>query len=265
LQLLVPAPRDRVRLPSGGRADKSCRVFRAGNRPLTDRLRIALAQLNPTVGALAANLDLARSALADAVTAEADILLLSELFLTGYFPEDLLFKPQFVADAMAAARQLAEATRGTRVSLLLPTIWHEGDKLYNAVLLCENGEVVAHRYKHALPNDDVFYEKRYFEPGTLPEPVAIKGVTIGVPICEDIWHPPVCRALVGRGAEILLCPNGSPYWRNKQHTRFGLVRDRIAEDGVPLIYLNQIGGQDELVFDGASFAMQPGDEDPVFE
>lgn len=232
---------------------------------MTDRLRIALAQLNPTVGALAANLELGRKAVADAAEAGADILLLTELFLTGYFPEDLLFKPQFVADAMAAADELAKATRGTGVSLLLPSIWHEVDKLYNAVLLCEDGEIVERRYKVELPNDDVFYEKRYFTAGPLPEPMMIKGVRVGVPICEDIWHRPVCAALVERGAELLLCPNGSPYWRNKQHIRFKLVRDRIAEDNIPLVYLNQIGGQDELVFDGASFAMQPGEKKPVFE
>ncbi len=232
---------------------------------MTDRLRIALAQLNPTVGALAANLDLGRKALSDARAAGADILLLSELFLTGYFPEDLLFKPRFVDDAMNAARELAQDTRGTGVSLLLPTIWHEDGKLYNAVLLCEDGDIIQRRYKYELPNDDVFYEKRYFWPGPLPDPVTIRGVTVGVPICEDIWHKPVCAALVERGAELLLCPNGSPYWRNKQHIRFRLVRDRVHEDRVPLIYLNQIGGQDELVFDGASFAMQPGDDKPVFE
>jgi NAD+ synthase len=170
---------------------------------VADRLRIALAQLNPKVGALRDNLALAKGALADAVAAEADILLLSELFLTGYFPEDLFFKPRFVEDAMQVAGELARATKGTKVSLLLPTIWHEGRALYNAVLLAEDGKVVARRLKRELPNDDVFYEKRYFTPGPLPEPMTIKGVTIGVPICEDIWHRPVCEYLVKQGAELL--------------------------------------------------------------
>jgi NAD+ synthase len=225
---------------------------------VVDRLRIALAQLNPKVGALAANLDLAKGALNDAVAAKADILMLSELFLTGYFPEDLFFKPRFVEDAMQAAGELVRATKGTNVSLLLPTMWREGHTLYNAVLLAEDGKVTARRLKRELPNDDVFYEKRYFTAGPLPEPVTIKGVTIGVPICEDIWHRPVCEYLVDRGAELLLCPNGSPYWKDKQHTRKELVRARVQEDGVPLLYLNQVGGQDELVFDGASFGMEPG-------
>jgi NAD+ synthase len=225
---------------------------------VADSLRIALAQLNPKVGALAANLELGKAALDQAVVAKADILMLSELFLTGYSPEDLFFKPRFIEDAMLAAGEFVRATRGTGVSLLLPTIWREGRTLYNAVLLAEDGKVVARRLKHELPNDDVFYEKRYFTPGPLPEPVTIKGVTIGVPICEDIWHRPVCEHLVARGAELLLCPNGSPYWGDKQHIRKDLVRARTHEDGVPLLYLNQVGGQDELVFDGASFGMEPG-------
>ncbi|WP_152664649.1 NAD+ synthase [Devosia geojensis] len=227
------------------------------DRFVTDRLRIAMAQLNPKVGALRANLELARGALADAVAAKADLLMLSELFLTGYFPEDLLFKPQFVADAIAAAHELAAATKGTQVTLVLPTVWYEHGALRNAVIVAENGEIVATRLKRELPNDDVFYEKRYFTAGPLPEPVTIKGVSIGIPICEDIWHPWVCSHLAQKGAEILLCPNGSPYWRDKQHVRKDLVRARLAEDGVPLLYLNQVGGQDELVFDGASFAMEP--------
>ena len=230
----------------------------AGHFQLVDRLRIALAQLNPKVGALAANLELAKGALRDAEAAGADILLLSELFLTGYFPEDLFFKPRFVSDAMAAAGELVHATAGGKVSLLLPTVWRDGAALYNAVLLAENGKVAARRYKHELPNDDVFYERRYFTAGPLPEPITIKGVPIGVPICEDVWHRAVPEHLAEQGAEILLCPNGSPYWKNKQHTRLDLVRARVVEDRIPLLYLNQVGGQDELVFDGASFGVEPG-------
>jgi len=223
---------------------------------VTDRFRIALAQLNPRVGALGDNLRLGQKAVADALAANADILMFSELFLTGYFPEDLLFKPRFIEDAMEAAQHLIAETRGNELTMLLPTVWREADgTLRNALLQGEGGEIVAIRFKHDLPNDDVFYEKRYFEPGPLPAPISIKGVPIGVPICEDIWHTAVCASLVGHGAEMLLCPNGSPYWRNKQWQRMDLVRNRIAEANVPLIYLNQVGGQDELVFDGASFAL----------
>lgn len=225
---------------------------------MTDRLRIALAQLNPTVGAIAQNLELAKQTLADAAGQGADILLFSELFLTGYFPDDLLFKPRFIADAMAAAEDFARATSGTSVAAIMPTIWREGGKLFNAVVVCEQGVITARRYKRELPNDDIFYEKRYFERAELQEPVTIKGVSIGIPICEDIWHPEVCAHLVDQGARFLLCPNGSPYWRNKQATRYKLVTDRVAEDNVPLLYLNQVGGQDELVYDGASFGIEPG-------
>jgi NAD+ synthase len=225
---------------------------------VTDRLRIALAQLNPTVGALAANLELGLRTLRKAEAAGADILMFSELFLTGYFPEDLLFKRRFIADAMQAAESLAAATKGSGVSVLLPSVWLDNQQLFNAVLLCENGEVVARRYKRELPNDDVFYEKRYFTVGPLAEPFTIKDVSIGVPICEDIWHPEVCAHLVDQGARILLCPNGSPYWRDKDGTRKRLVTDRVREDNVPMLYLNQVGGQDELVYDGASFAIEPG-------
>lgn len=225
---------------------------------MTDRLRIALAQLNPKVGDLVGNLAMARAALADAVAAKADILMLSELFLTGYFPDDLLFKPKFVADAMQAAHDLVADTSGTDVVLILPTVWREKTGLHNAVLVAENGRIIATRFKRELPNTDVFYEKRYFTAGPPPEPVLIKGVPVGIPICEDIWHPSVCEHLAMRGAEIMLCPNGSPYWTDKQHIRKELVRARVAEDDVPMLYLNQVGGQDELVFDGASFGIEPG-------
>jgi len=227
---------------------------------VTDQLRIALAQLNPKVGDLTGNLALARQALTDAWSAKADILMLSELFLTGYFPDDLLFKPQFIDDVMETARGFVAETSGTDVVLILPTIWWDAGGLHNAVLVAEKGEITAIRYKRELPNDDVFYEKRYFAAGPLPLPVTIKGVEVGIPICEDIWHPAVCEHLAMRGAEIMLCPNGSPYWTNKQHIRKDLVRARVAEDGVPMLYLNQVGGQDELVFDGASFAMEPGNK-----
>jgi NAD+ synthase len=222
---------------------------------VTDRLRIALAQLNPTVGAIAANLDKALATLKEAEAGGADILMFTELYLTGYFPEDLLFKPQFVTDAMAAAKALAAATKGMEISVLIPTIWQTDGHLYNAVLLAEDGAIIDRRYKVELPNDDIFYERRYFVPGQMPEPMTIKGITIGVPICEDVWQERVCKHLADSGAEILLCPNGSPYWRNKQRVRLDLVRHRVAETGIPMLYLNQVGGQDELAFDGASFGI----------
>ena len=222
---------------------------------MTEPLRIALAQLNPKVGAIAANLAAAREVLAEAEAAGADILMFTELYLTGYFPEDLLFRRQFVTEAMDAAKALAKATRGLNVSLLLPTIWSADGKLFNSVILAEDGAIIDRRDKVELPNDDIFYEKRYFTPGDLPDPLTIKGISVGVPICEDVWRDKVCKTLAERGAQILLCPNGSPYWRNKQRVRLDLVRRRVQETGLPLLYSNQIGGQDELVFDGASFGV----------
>jgi len=227
---------------------------------VTDHLRIALAQLNPKVGDLDGNLVLARGALAQAVAAKADILLLSELFLTGYIADDLLFKPQFVADAIKAAQDLAADTAGTDVALIIPTIWQAETGFHNALIVAEKGEITAIRFKRELPRNDVFYEERYFTSGPLPLPVSIKGVSIGLPICEDIWHPWVCQHLIQAGAEMLLCPNGSPYWMRKHEVRDRLVRARTSEDNVPMLYLNQIGGQDELVYDGASFGMEPGDK-----
>lgn len=224
---------------------------------MTETLRIALAQLNAKVGAIGDNLARARKALDEAEAAGADILMFTELYLTGYFPEDLLFKPRFVIEAMSAARELAKATKGLNVSVLLPTVWCADGELYNAVILAEDGAIIDRRYKVELPSDDVFYEKRYFTPGALPDPMTIKGLTIGVPVCEDAWHDRVCETLAARGAEMLLCPNGSPYWRNKQHIRLDLVRRRVKETGIPFLYSNQVGGQDELVFDGASFGINP--------
>jgi NAD+ synthase len=222
---------------------------------VTDKLRIALAQLNPTVGALSVNFEKGKRALAEAIDAGADIILYPELFITGYFPEDLLFKPKFVADAMETACELAELTKGEHIAALIPCVWRESDKLFNAVLLAKDGKIVDWRAKYELPNDDVFYEKRYFEQGPLPGPFNIHDVRIGVPICEDIWWPEVCECLAETGAEMLLCPNGSPYWRNKQDVRVNEVVQRVVETDLPLLYLNQVGGQDELVFDGASFGL----------
>ncbi|MCF4098031.1 NAD+ synthase [Maritalea mediterranea] len=222
---------------------------------MADKLRIALAQLNPTVGALSKNVEKGKAVIDEAVKAGADILMFPELFPTGYFPEDLLFKPQFVKKAMEAAKELAAHGRDKDISLLIPSIWVDNFQLYNAVLLAEDGNIIDWRAKHDLPNDDVFYEKRYFTPGKLPGPFNIHDVRIGVPICEDVWRKDVVECLAETGAELLLCPNGSPYWRNKHDLRMNVVVERVVESGLPMLYLNQIGGQDELVFDGASFGV----------
>ena len=222
---------------------------------MTDTLRIASIQANPTVGDIPGNLARARALLAEAEAAGADIALFPELFLIGYPPEDLVLKPAAIADCAAAVTELAAATAGLSVTALIGAPWRTEAGLFNAVLVLAGGQIQAVRLKHDLPNYAVFDEKRVFMPGPLPAPVTIKGVPVGVPVCEDIWSPPVCAALKAAGAELLLVPNGSPYRRTAHAERLATARARVAQTGLPLVYLNQVGGQDELCFDGASFAL----------
>jgi NAD+ synthase len=219
---------------------------------MTDRLVIALAQLNPTLGAIQANLTKARAACLDA--AGADLVLFPELFICGYPPEDLVLRPSFVAQCRAAVEDLALDTRNGP-AILMGTPWAESGRLYNAVALLKDGKVETLRFKHDLPNYGVFDEKRVFQAGPAPGPISFKGVRIGVPICEDIWTEETCETLAETGAEILLVPNGSPFESNKDDVRLNLVVARVTETGLPMAYLNQVCGQDELVFDGASFVL----------
>jgi NAD+ synthase len=221
---------------------------------MTKSLRIALAQLNPVLGDIPGNLALARKARAEAATRGADLILFSELFITGYPPEDLVLKPALQVDARAAIEALAlETTSGPGV--LIGTPWVESEKLYNAMAYLDGGAVKAVRFKVDLPNYGVFDEKRVFEPGPLPGPIDVRGVRIGVPICEDIWKEDVVECLSETGAEMLLVPNGSPFEAAKEETRLNIAVARVVESGLPLAYLNQLGGQDELVFDGGSFVL----------
>jgi NAD+ synthase len=223
-------------------------------RPV-DRLAIAVAQLNPIVGDVAGNLDRARRARARAARDGADVIAFPELFIAGYPPEDLVLKPAFQAACRAAVETLARETGDGGPAVLIGTPWVEEQKLFNAYALLAGARIEAIRFKADLPNYGVFDEKRVFVAGPLPGPIAIRGVRIGVPICEDIWGSEVVECLVETGGEILLVPNGSPYWRGKSDERLNIAVARVVESGLPLIYINQIGGQDELVFDGASFAV----------
>ncbi|HEY4163269.1 MAG TPA: nitrilase-related carbon-nitrogen hydrolase, partial [Dongiaceae bacterium] len=222
---------------------------------MTDTLRISFAQFNPTVGDIAGNADLVRKARRHAAEDSADLVMLSELFLSGYPPEDLVLKPAFQEACRAATEALAAETADGGPAVLLGTPWVEEGKLYNAICLLDGGKVAATRYKVDLPNYSVFDEKRVFAAASLQGPVSFRDVRLGLPICEDIWKPEVVECLVESGADILLVPNGSPYEYDKQDVRYTLVRQRIEESGRPAVYLNQVGGQDELVFDGASFVV----------
>ncbi|HEV1999690.1 MAG TPA: nitrilase-related carbon-nitrogen hydrolase, partial [Xanthobacteraceae bacterium] len=218
----------------------------------SDRLNIAIAQLNPTVGDVAGNAEKARRARAQA--AGADLVVFPELFIAGYPPEDLVLKPAFQAACRSAVETLArESTSGP--AMLIGTPWVEDGKLYNAVCLLRGGRIAAVRFKVELPNYGVFDEKRVFTPGPLPGPIELNGARIGAPICEDIWGPDVTECLAETGADLLIVPNGSPYDRTKPDVRLNQAVARVTESGLPLLYVNQAGGQDELVFDGASFAL----------
>ena len=227
-----------------------------------DRLAIAVAQLNPTVGDIAGNADKARAARAAAAREGADLVALPELFLSGYPPEDLVLKPALQAACRAKIEELARETADGGPALLIGTPWAEEGKLYNAYCLIDQGALVAVRRKVNLPNYGVFDERRVFASGPVPGPVSFRGVRLGLPVCEDIWtdwgdYENVVECLAETGAEIFIVPNGSPYWRNKDDVRLNVAVARVAESGLPLIYVNQVGGQDELVFDGASFGLNP--------
>ena len=220
---------------------------------MTDRLIIALAQLNASVGELAGNADAILAA--RALVPAADLLVTPELSIVGYPPEDLVLKPALVEAAKVQVERMAQATADGGPALLVGAPWAEEGKLYNAMLLLDGGRIAGITRKHDLPNYGTFDEKRLFSAGPLPGPMNLRGVRIGVPVCEDIWTPDVCECLAETGAELLIVPNGSPFEVGKDDRRLNLAVTRVVETGLPLIYLNRVGGQDELVFDGASFVL----------
>jgi len=224
---------------------------------MTDTFRLTLVQLNPTVGAIAANAALALDAWTTGRAAGADMVALTEMFLTGYQTQDLVMKPAFAAHAMAEIDRLALACAdGPALGIGAPHV--KDGRLYNAYYILQHGSITATILKHDLPNDTVFDEKRIFTAADLQGPVQIGPLRLGIPICEDAWHPEVAETHAETGAEILFVPNGSPYHRGKPQVRTNLMVARVVETGLPLVYLNMFGGQDDQVFDGASFVLNPG-------
>ncbi len=224
---------------------------------MTDRFRLTMAQLNPTVGDLAGNAAKAREAWEQAKAAEADFVALPEMFLTGYQTQDLVTKPAFVADVESHMQDLAaQCADGPAMGIGGPSFGEDG-KLHNSYWILYRGEVLAQTHKFFLPNFNVFDEVRLFSRSRMQGPVAIGGIRLGTPICEDAWYPDVVEAMEESGAEILMVPNGSPYFRNKFETRLNHMVSRVVESGLPLVYLNMVGGQDDQVFDGGSFVLNP--------
>ncbi|GFZ97537.1 NAD+ synthase [Blastomonas marina] len=221
---------------------------------MVDTLKIRLVQSTQWVGDIRRNVEAMREARSRA--SDCDLVLYPEMQLIGYPPEDLVLKPALIERAARAMQELASETADGGPAMLVGSVFLDDGLLYNGVALLCDGKVAAVSYKHELPNYGTFDERRHFAAGPLPEPVEFKGVKLGLPICEDIWHPKVCAHLKARGAEILLSPNGSPYEIEKDTLRLENVCVRRAEEtGLPLAYVNRVGGQDELVFDGASFVV----------
>ena len=223
------------------------------------RFRLTLAQLNPTVGALRDNAARARAAWAEGRAAGADMVALPEMFLSGYQPQDLAVRPPFVADCARVLSQLAaDCADGPALGIGAPA--RAADGLHNVWFVLCRGEVLAAVQKHHLPNYGVFDEKRLYTPGLVHGPYALGPLRIGTPICEDSWFPDVAETLAETGAELLLVPNGSPYARGKRDVRLNHMVGRVAETGLPLVYLNMVGGQDDQMFDGGSFVLNPHGE-----
>ena len=221
---------------------------------MTEELGIALAQINPTVGDILGNLDIIRSA-RKSVYGTSDIVVTGELAVSGYPPEDLVLKPAFLEMIETEVNKLALETNDGGPALLIGAPWRENGELFNAALLLADGAVVTKRYKHVLPTYGVFDEDRVFSRGPIPGPISFKGVRLGVMICEDMWKQDVAEGLQESGAEILIVINGSPYEIDKPDQRMNFAVGRVSETGLPLAYVNLVGGQDELVFDGCSFIL----------
>ena len=224
---------------------------------MTNTLKIAIAQLNLHVGAINKNLAAIRAARLEAAKLGADLLVTPEMSISGYQPEDLVLKPAFVAACEAAVDELAKDTADGGPGLIIGTPWRNGEELHNAAFILDGGKIIARRAKHELPNYGVFDDKRVFDPGPAPGPAVFRGFRLGIMICEDWWFPAVSETLAETGAEMLLSINGSPFEDGKSGKRIQLGVARVVETGLAFLFCAQVCGQDELVFDGASFVLNP--------
>ena len=224
---------------------------------MAKKFQITLAQLNPTVGDLEGNYKVAFEAWEQAQKMGSDLIAFTELFITGYNTQDLIKKPSFFKAAQDQILQLAKACRkGPAIAIGGPA--YIEDKLYNAYYILVDGNIANVIMKHHLPNQNVFDEKRIFDEGEISGPYQIGPIRIGSPICEDAWHSEVSETLSETGAQLLLVPNGSPYYNGKNDVRLNKMVARVVETNLPLIYLNMVGAQDDQVFDGGTFALNRG-------
>lgn len=228
-----------------------------------NQINIALVQENPIVGNIKHNYNLILGARNSRNIENADLIVFSELFLSGYPPEDLVLRHSFLDEIDTYLEMLVEETKKPGPAILVGLPVRDKNQIFNSVVLIDNGKIISLQHKCHLPNYDVFDEERIFNKGNLPGPINFRGLKIGVAICEDIWHEDVIECLAETGAELLIVLNGSPYNREKQDLRTNVAMQRVVESGLGLIYVNQIGGQDELVFDGGSFVINPDYSMPV--
>ena len=228
-----------------------------------NQINIALVQENPIVGNVEHNYNLILKARNDTNSENTDLIVFSELFMSGYPPEDLVLRYSFLDEIDTYLKLLVEETKKPGPAILVGLPVRDKNQIFNSVVLIDNGKIISIQHKCHLPNYDVFDEERIFDKGNLPGPINFRGLKIGVAICEDIWHEDVVECLAETGAELLIVLNGSPYNREKQDLRINVAMQRVVESGLGLIYVNQIGGQDELVFDGGSFVINPDYSMPV--
>ncbi|MDD3181529.1 MAG: NAD+ synthase [Alphaproteobacteria bacterium] len=226
---------------------------------MSQQMLAALAQLNPIMGNIAGNTAKLIATWREAQRRGAKLVITSEMYMTGYSPEDFILKPRIHKVIRECIEALARDT-AAGPAILLGTPWVENGAIYNAALLIEGGKIIDRTFKHDLPNYGPFDDKRIFTAGPMPHPIEWRGLKLGVMLCEDMWTPSIAAELKRQGAEILITLNGSPFQVGRQQKRYEVALERVQQTELPLIYVNQYGGQDELVYEGSSFVLSPRGE-----